>query len=76
MILEFKKFFEHYWGSAFTQEKDLVNGPEYREKGINSRYKGPGVKTLDTLDVDKMYGFNTVDKAKIDAKTMKKKMKK
>lgn len=67
-MLDFRRFVEEYWGSSFAQEKDLVNGPAYREKGIYSKYQGPGRKELFSNKVDKKFGFSPKDKAIIDTR--------
>ncbi len=46
--MNFKQWLAAEWeGYNFNQEPDIVNGPAYAERGIRSKYKGPGKKRPD-----------------------------
>lgn len=72
--MSFKQWLFEYEGSNFSQEQDLVNGPQYP----NSKYKGPGDKGSpdDVSRIDKKFGFGKDDELlKLQPKRMKKRMK-
>lgn len=81
-MITFTQWLEAYWGYSFLDEPELTNGPGYRERGVNSKYKGPGKKQKSNLSaIDKMYGFSPESKfhmgnGTFDYNKMKKKMKK
>lgn len=51
--MNFKQWMTEWEGFNFSQEPDMVNGPAYRDKGIDSKYKGPGNKKPDPRDMVK-----------------------
>lgn len=72
MELNFKQWMVSEWeGFNFSQETDMVNGPAYAERGIRSKYKGPGRKKPDPRDgensrpegekIRKSFGFSKAD---------------
>ena len=79
MLNNFKQWFLEYEGNNFSQESDLVNGPQYP----NSKYKGKGNNEEgDRKDlngefdkISKEYGFKPDDPL-LKLCKMKKKMKK
>lgn len=70
IYLNFKEFLEvNYglWGNSFRQEPEMINGPEYRERGVNSRYKGNGFRDrYFKLPINRMYGFDKKKRINID----------
>ena len=82
--MNFKQWMAEHGGFNFAQEPELVNGPAYAERGVRSKYKGPGRKNTDPRDqepnnpdgdkVRKSYGFEKADFLLALGKMMAKKM--